>query len=138
MTKPTRKQNRRRWHIENKPFVYEYYKGICQECLKLVNDKWDIHHLSYNYKHGKLYETHAMELIENNIITLVCRTCHNKIHTADDPENKQHMENKAPCEICGRVERGIFDRKKSENLDKLLCRKCWLNYKDGVTQLTLF
>jgi|SRR5690554_215825 len=138
MVELTAKQKKRKWHLDNKPFVFEYFNKTCQECKKPINGKWDIHHLTYHYKHGKLYESPAMELIENEIITLVCRPCHNIIHTADDPSNKQHNENKAPCEICGRIERGIFDRKKGENLDKLLCRRCWINYKGGVTQTTLF
>lgn len=138
MNELTHKQKRRKWHDENRPFVFKYFNGICQECKKPIGSKWDIHHYQYHYKQGKIYETPALELIENNIITLVCRQCHDKIHTADNPDNKKHHENKAACENCGRIERGIFDRKKSENLDKLLCRECWLNYKQGLTQTTLF
>lgn len=138
MKELTFKQKKHKWHNDSRPFVFKYFNGICQECNKPIEGKWDIHHRAYHYKHGKIYEIPALELIENDIITLVCRPCHNKIHTADDPNNKKQYENKAPCEICGRIERGIFDRKKGENLDKLLCRKCWLNYKQGVIQTTLF
>ena len=132
------KQRKRKWHSDNKPFVFEYFNGTCQECNEPITGKWDIHHITYHYKYGKIYETPALELIKNGIITLVCRPCHDKIHTAEDPNNRKHLENKAACDLCGRVERGIFDRKKGEKLDKLLCRKCWLNYKNGVIQTRLF
>lgn len=129
---------KRKWHSENKHIVWNFFNGVCQECMQPITGKWDIHHLKYQWKHGSVYEAPADKLIEGNIITLVCRPCHNKIHTADDPHNPQPLENQAPCENCGKGERGMIDRKKGEQLDKILCRSCYLNYKNGVTQLTLF
>jgi late competence protein required for DNA uptake (superfamily II DNA/RNA helicase) len=82
-----------------------------------------------------------MELIENGIITLVCRPCHDIIHTAKDINNPNRslLENKAACEFCGKLERGIFDRKKTCDIDKLLCRKCFLKEKNrDENQLSLF
>jgi 5-methylcytosine-specific restriction endonuclease McrA len=135
------KQKRRQWHKENKDFVFEHFNGVCQYCLKPINKlltKWDVHHIHYHYK-NKLYETPAIELIENNIIVLICRPCHDKEHTAVDPENPQHLENKYPCENCGKVERGVFDRKRGANLDKLLCKKCFKELKTrDNNQLSLF
>ncbi|MGQ3015004.1 MAG: hypothetical protein ACT6QS_14940 [Flavobacteriales bacterium] len=130
------KIKRRNWHKDNRPVVFEYFGGICQECkLQLTPiDKWDIHHIHYHY-HGKLYETGALELIEKKVITLLCRPCHNVRHTAIDPDNPHHLENKYPCEECGKNERGIFDRKKNENLEKLLCRKCFQKWR--ATNLNL-
>ena len=137
----TTKQKRRKWHDDNRDFVFDYFGGTCQVCKSKINihiTKWDVHHFHYNYK-NRLYDTNAEELIENNVITLICRPCHDIEHTAKDSENPQHLENKFPCEICGRLERGIFDRKRGEMLDKLLCRKCFLNSKKiDVGQLTLF
>ena len=120
------KAKRRKWHKESKPIVFDFFKGTCQSCNRQLcsTDKWDIHHFHYNYN-GKLYDTPALELIENKVITLLCRPCHDIRHTAIDPTNRQHLENKFPCEKCGKVERGIFDRKKNQNLDKLLCRDCF-------------
>ncbi len=138
MDELTPKQKRRKWHQDNRPIVFKHFNGICQECNLPIQTKWDIHHYIYNYKHGKLYENPALELIEKNIITLVCRPCHDNIHTAADPTNKKQLENKAPCEVCGRVERGIFDRKRNQKLERLLCRDCWQNDKYGLTQTTLF
>ena len=137
----TGKQKRLQWHADNKDFVFDYFDGTCQVCnnkIDKLTTTWDVHHLHYHYK-NRLYDTPAKELIENNVITLLCRLCHDKEHTAIDPENPQHLENKYPCENCGRLERGIFDRKKGEKLDKLLCRKCFRNSKKiDVTQTTLF
>jgi len=137
----TGKQKRRQWHTDHKDFVFEHFNGTCQTCNIKINKlttKWDVHHFHYNY-HGRLYDTPALELIENKVITLICRPCHDKEHTAADPDNPQHGENKYPCENCGRLERGIFDRKKGEKLDKLLCRKCFRNQKTkDETQMTLF
>ncbi|HAH26160.1 MAG TPA: hypothetical protein DCL77_20755 [Prolixibacteraceae bacterium] len=135
------KQIRRQWHIDNRDYVFNYFNGICQFCFKPIHrltTKWDIHHIHYHYK-NELYKTPAKELIENKVITLICRPCHDKEHTAVDPENPQRLENKYPCDNCGKLERGIFARKKGENLDKLLCRKCFLalNKKDD-NQLSLF
>ena len=120
------KAKRRLWHLSNKPFVFEYFNGTCQSCNRKVHptEKWDIHHLHYNYK-GKLYDTPALELIENKVITLLCRPCHDIVHTASDPDNPQYLENKYPCDKCGKVERGIFDRKKKQNIDRLLCKDCF-------------
>ncbi len=132
----TKKEKRRKWHTENKPIVFDYFDGVCQLCHKQINEKWDVHHLHYHY--DKLYETSAKELIENKVITLVCRTCHDKEHTVKDIDNPQHLENKYYCSNCGRLERGIFDRKRAERLDKLLCRACYLNDKNGVTQMAMF
>ena len=137
----TGKQKRRQWHKDNRDFVFNYFDGTCQVCKNKINKlttKWDIHHFHYHYK-NRLYDTDAKELIENNVITLICRPCHDKEHTAKDPDNPQHLENKFPCEMCGRLERGIFDRKKGEGLDKLLCRKCFIDLKNkDESQLTLF
>lgn len=132
------KTKRGNWHIENKPIVFEYFNGICQECkIKLeIVGKWDIHHFHYHY-HGKLYETGALELIKNNVITLLCRPCHDVKHTAVDPNNPKHLENKYPCEECGKNERGIFDRKKNEKLEKLLCRKCFQKWRLSNVDLLL-
>lgn len=101
--------------------------------------------MTYDYG-GKLYDALANELIEKNIITLVCRPCHNQIHTAKNNENPIHnkfiLENRGTCEICGRNERGIFDRKRHQNLEKLTCRVCFLEEKKfnktGIIQLGLF
>lgn len=131
------KQKRRKWHSENKASVFKYFDGVCQICFRKIDTKCDVHHLSYSYE-GKLYETSAIELIEKGIITLVCRPCHNKIHTADDPLNPQHLENTAACENCGKFEKGIFDRKRIIGLSQLLCKQCYRNKRNGVTQLTLF
>lgn len=124
------KGKRRQWHKDNKSFVFDFFEGVCQNCNRQLSstDKWDIHHHHYNYN-GKLYDTHALELIENKVITLLCRPCHDIRHTAIDPTNPQHLENKYPCESCGKVERGIFDRKKNQNLDKLLCKKCFQKWR---------
>ena len=121
-----KKSKRRQWHKENKTFVFDYFKGICQVCFMPIglNERCDIHHLVYSYK-GKLYDTPALELIQNNIITLVCRSCHVRIHTAVDDANPQHYENTGHCDICGILEKGIFDRKRTHNLDRLLCRNCY-------------
>ena len=131
------KQKRRKWHEENKMLVFEHFDGVCQICLNPIVSKWDVHHLSYSYER-KLYQTPALELIEKGIITLLCRPCHNKEHTASDPKNPKRMENTAACEICGNFERGIFDRKRNLNLGQLLCKKCFRNQKKGVVQLSLF
>jgi hypothetical protein len=143
----TKKQIKKNWHKENRPIVYNHFNGICQECHKKINvtDLWDIHHLTYNYK-NKLYETDAIELIENNIIILICRKCHNYVHTAKDNNNPVHdkytIENIGKCEICGRNEYRIFDRKRCEKLDKLMCRNCYLEHKKivkfGIVQTKLF
>jgi len=124
------KSKRREWHKDNKPIVFGHFNGTCQNCQRQLtsNDKWDIHHIHYNY-HGKLYDTIALELIENKVITLLCRPCHDIRHTAIDPEHPQNLENKAPCEKCGKVERGIFDRKKNQKLEKLLCKICFQQWK---------
>jgi glycyl-tRNA synthetase (class II) len=136
---------RRLWHKNNRPFVFNHFKGICQKCFNPITSKWDIHHLTYNYG-GKLYDVLANELIEKNIIILVCRPCHNVIHTAKDNQNPIHnkftLENRGICEICGRNERGIYDRKKHQNLNKLTCRVCYLENKKltktGIIQTSLF
>jgi hypothetical protein len=136
----SRKGIKRQWHIDNKPYVWDHFKGVCQECKLSIPDniKWDIHHIKYSFKTVSVYSVPASELIPLNIITLVCRPCHDQIHTASDINNPGRLENKAPCEFCGRAERGMFDRKRSEKLDKLLCRTCFLNYRNGVRQMTLF
>jgi hypothetical protein len=141
------KQIKRNWHKQNKNFVYNYFKKICQVCKKSIElgTKWDIHHLQYNY-HKKIYETDAKELIEQNIIILICRKCHNEIHTAKDNNNPIHnqftIENRGICELCNRNEHGIFNRKKCEKLEKLLCRKCYLEnkilIKHKIIQIKLF
>ena len=139
------KQKRGLWHKNNRPCVYSHFDGICQSCLSSIRGKWDIHHLTYDYG-GKLYDVQAKELIEKNIITLVCRPCHNQIHTAKNNQNpirnKFTIENRGTCEICGRNERGIFDRKKHQDLEKLTCRVCFLEkkkiYKTGIIQTSLF
>lgn len=134
------KQDKKKWHLENRDIVFNFFNGICQNCNLLINKNlmlWDVHHLHYHYK-NRLYQTGALELIENNIITLVCRTCHDKIHTAVDKDNPQHLENKYNCERCGKLEYGIFDRKKTQNLDKLLCRSCFLSLKKNNNNLSLF
>jgi hypothetical protein len=136
---------RRLWHQNNRDYVYSHFKGVCQYCFNSVIGKWDIHHLSYDYG-GKLYDVLAKELIENNIITLVCRPCHNKIHTAKDNQNPIHnkfvLENRGNCEICGRNERGVYKRKIHQNLEKLTCRVCFLEKKKinktGIIQTSLF
>jgi transcription elongation factor Elf1 len=139
----TGKQQRRQWHADNKDFVFDHFNGTCQICNNKIirlTTKWDVHHYSYTYK-GRLYhpDTTALELIENKIITLVCRPCHDKIHTAVDPEKPQHLQNSYPCDCCGRLEKGVFDRKKSTNSDRLLCRKCFLDLKKAdPAQTTLF
>lgn len=140
------KEIKRKWHKDNKNFVFNYFKGICQTCEKKINlntTKFDIHHLHYNLNKtdikGKLYEIDAKTLIENNVITLICRPCHNIEHTAKDPNNPQKFENKYPCELCGNNEYGIFGRKKQQKLDKLICRKCFLKQKQkNKNQLLLF
>lgn len=144
MKKGSFKQKKGDWHKKNRPFVFEYFKGVCQVCQKPISQKWDIHHLQYNYK-GKLYDTDALELIENNIIILICRPCHNEVHTAKDPNNPIHnqftLQNRFNCEVCGRNERGMLDRKKGMNLEKLMCRICFLEYKSekkGAIQTKLF
>lgn len=125
---------KRNWHKQNRFFVYNYFEKICQVCKNIIpiHKKWDIHHLQYNY-HKKIYETDAKELIENNIIILICRECHNIEHTAKDNNNPLHnkftIENTGKCELCGRYEYGIYGRKIGEKLEKLLCRKCYIENK---------
>lgn len=136
----TSKQKRRAWHEANKPIVYAHFGGICQYCKLPIGangPKWDVHHLSYHY-HNRLYDTPAPELIAAGVITLICRLCHNKEHTAADPKNPQHGENRACCERCGVSERGIMERKKSAQLPQLLCRQCFLLNNKGLTQTFLF
>jgi len=136
----TNKKKRGLWHKKYKTFVFNYFKGICQVCQKPIQEKCDIHHLHYDYK-GKLYETEALELIENNVITLVCRTCHNQLHTAINNvpvHDKFTLHNRFNCEICGRNERGILDRKNQQKLEKMMCRKCFLARKTNCKQLKLF
>jgi hypothetical protein len=134
------KNEKRKWHSENRPYVFEHFKGICQFCNSQINKHqsyWDIHHLTYHYN-KPLYETEANELIENKIITLICRPCHNIEHTAKDPQNPQHLENQYYCEKCGRLERGILQRKKLQNLEMILCRKCFLTKDSDKNQIKLF
>jgi len=137
----TIKEKRKQWHKDYRDFVFNHFNGICQVCETKMDQfatKWDVHHYHYHYK-NKLYDTPALELIENNVITLICRQCHDKAHTAQDPDSPKHLENKFPCEVCGKLERGIFDRKKGEKLDKLLCRQCFFNFKNKTdNQLRLF
>ncbi len=133
------KEKRRAWHQANRPVVYAHFLGVCQYCQLPIGTSgplWDIHHLSYHY-HGRLYDTAAAELIEAGIVTLICRPCHNQVHTAADPLAPQHGENRACCEQCGRSERGIMDRKQAESLPKLLCRACFLLHRQGLTQTRL-
>jgi hypothetical protein len=118
-------------------------KAFASLVKKKIITKWDVHHLHYDINKtsikGKLYETDAKTLIEHNVITLLCRPCHDIEHTAKDPNNPQHLENKYPCEICGRNERGIFSRKRNEKLDKLICRKCFVQQNSKIeNQLSLF
>ncbi len=127
------KVKRGNWHRDNRQFVFDYFKGVCQTCKQGITTKWDIHHLHYNYK-NILYDTSAKELIENNVITLICRYCHNIEHTAKDITNPKQYENRGSCEICGTNEYGIFGRKIQQQLEKLLCRKCFLLNKNGVIQ----
>jgi hypothetical protein len=138
----TDKKIRGNWHKENRPFVFKYFSGICQTCKKQIQGKFDIHHLHYNVSKtslkGKLYELPAKDLIENGVITLICRPCHILEHTCKDINNRKPLENTYPCEICGRNERGIFDRKTDQKLDKLLCRKCFLDDKHKINQMVLF
>lgn len=131
------KQKRRKWHTENKLLVFKHFNGLCQICLQPIETRWDVHHISYSYK-GRLYETPALELIEKEIITLVCRPCHNKIHTASDSTNPGNLENTAACEVCGKFEQGVFDRKRNLNSSQLLCKQCSRNQRKGVVQLSLF
>jgi len=144
MKEPTNKQKKGLWHKKNRPAVFSYFKGICQVCKTSIQEKWDIHHLHYDYK-GKLYETDALELIENNVIILICRPCHNEVHTASDANNPIHnkftIQNRFNCEVCGRNERGMLDRKRGMQLDRLMCRRCFLEHKaflKGATQIKLF
>lgn len=135
----TTKQVKRFWHDLNRPFVYWYFSGICQECnKKIYSEKWDVHHLNYDYPN--LYYAYWLELIENNVITLVHRNCHNKIHTGTVEEIKDltNLKNSTFCDWCGCSERGIFDRSKTLKTELLLCKKCFQNWKQGVQQLNLF
>jgi len=135
------------WHKKNRIFVYNYFEKICQVCKKSIElgEKWDIHHLTYNY-HKKIYETDIIELIENKIVILICRNCHTEVHTAKDNNNPIHnqftLENIGKCDVCGRNEHGIFKRKQYEKLEKLLCRKCYLQnkilIKHKIIQIELF
>jgi hypothetical protein len=137
---------KKNWHRTNKNFVFNYFNGICQVCKLEINKnltKFDIHHLHYNMNKtpikSRLYETDAKTLIENNVIVLICRKCHDIEHTAIDNQNPKQLENKTNCEICGKLEYGIFGRKKHQKLNQLLCRKCFLNPKlFNPNQLLLF
>jgi hypothetical protein len=138
--------NRHNWHKENKPLVYNYYKGVCQICKQNIDknlQKWDIHHLHYNINKTKLktklYETDFLSLINNNMIILICRPCHTTIHTVKDPNNIQILENSYFCQNCNKLEYGIINRKIHQKLDKYLCRKCFLLHKKiNINQLSLF
>jgi len=91
---------KRKWHSDNREYVWKYFLGICQICnmpvirrtpkLKRKGNTgprtWDIHHLTY-YTDGSLYDTPASKLIQRGIITLVCRPCHNHIHRNRDNSN---------------------------------------------------
>lgn len=137
-TKKTAKQIRRQWHADNKTFVYNYFEGICQHCKQKIDintTKFDIHHLHYNMNKtplkSRLYETDAKLLIEHNVIILICRPCHTIEHTAKDPNNPKQYENSYPCDLCGKIERGIMDRKKFLNLPNFICKKCFKEHKKG-------
>ena len=132
-----RKFRRRQWHTRNRMAVFAHFKGVCQVCNVEISTKWDVHHLSYDYKKS-VYAYDADELISNGIITLICRKCHNGVHTIGDVDDRKPFENMMACEVCKKIERGIFDRRNYEALDKYLCRQCYLNHKRGVTQLSLF
>jgi hypothetical protein len=142
-----KKHIKKLWHIKNRSIVYNHFSGICQVCNKKINqnEKWDIHHITYDY-FGKLYETEALELIKNKIIILICRKCHTEEHTAKDNlnpiHNKYKLENIGKCEYCGRLEHRIYDRKRGMNLEKLTCRNCFLKNKlidkYGIIQTKLF
>lgn len=133
------KEKKRNWHKSNKPTVYSFFCGVCQVCNHEIDpaDKWDIHHLSYNYKNS-VYDYAAQELIDNGIITLVCRRCHNDLHSVKDPLDVQPLENRYTCDICKKSERGIIDRRRYESLNQYLCRQCYLNHRHGIVQLNLF
>lgn len=134
-------KNKHIWHKVNKPFVYWYYEGVCQECNQEIrlNEKYDVHHLHYNYPN--LYFEFWINLIEAGVIILVHRSCHNKIHqgTEDEALEKNNLINSVQCDWCGNYERGILDRKKGLNIGKNLCRKCFKSWRGGGNkQLSLF
>jgi hypothetical protein len=81
-----RKFRRRQWHTRNRMAVFAHFKGVCQVCNVEISTKWDVHHLSYDYKKS-VYAYDADELISNGIITLICRKCHNGVHTIGDVDD---------------------------------------------------
>lgn len=134
-------KKRRIWHTVNKPFIFWYFQGICQECKSEIHsfEKYDIHHL--HYKFPNLYYSYWLDLIEADVITLVHRKCHDRIHQGTEEEvlDKNNLKNSIKCEWCGNHERSIMARKINLKLDINLCRKCFLCWKNGgEKQLSLF
>ena len=137
--KQIRSEKRIAWHKTNKPLVFAHFQGICQHCQEEIKTDYVVHHFHYQYPNNvSVYDVGYLELIENNTITLLCDACHTIEHTAKDANNPKQLENMANCENCGRLEYGIFGRKKQQNLDKLLCRECFILNREGISQLSMF
>ena len=72
--------NKGKWHYNNKPLMSKALNFTCQKCQRQFNAKrLQIHHFEYNYKSG-VYGYGWKELYQNDIITLLCVTCHTWWH----------------------------------------------------------
>ena len=131
------------WHLDNRKYVYDHFKGICQECKNQIflND-FSIHHLTYLYN-KPLCCTDALTLLNDNIITLVHKRCHKAIHTAccleEYLDNKKRLKNLFYCSDCKKeIDPGAITRKKGFNTDGYICRKCFKSSKPIESQYKLF
>ena len=131
----------KKWHIENKVSVLNYFEGICQNCSKVcLVYEGAVHHKTYKNVNGlSVYEAPLTELFSNNIIIWVCHRCHGEIHETEviDQSTKIRYE----CFICGNKE-GLMERSKLINFDKPLCKYCFRQMRDEKSlpskQLKLF
>ena len=122
---------RRAWHLKNKTKAWNYAQKRCEECDKLTTlYKGSIHHLKYL---SNCYEDDVcvIDMMDQDICMWLCRKCHRLVHLATSYEESlnNHEKKSGYCTYCGRYAHACWDRAKTLQIRKCICRQCYEVHK---------
>ena len=136
------------WHSVNKPLMAKALKYTCQKCKKqFIEKRLQIHHFDYNYK-SAVYDFSWQELYQNDIITLLCVSCHTWWHQNHEIDgntekigsttlycfNCNHEANAMVYDVCPKCKKGKMQSIKYCDFDKKIitndrtCRQCGISH----------